>query len=179
MVCDRCIMAVERTLHELDLTPVSLELGKVVVENELDADKKESLREALTALGFELLDNRRHQTVENIKNCIIRFVRSQGCPLPQNLSSFLVQELHQDYSSLSKLFSDIEGRTIERYYIEQRIERVKELINDDELTLTQIALKMNYSSLAYLSNQFRNVTGITPSQFKTHTGNTRKALDKI
>lgn len=96
-----------------------------------------------------------------------------------NLSDYLSSELHQDYSALSKLFSEVEGKTIERYYIEQRVERVKELIKYDELSLTQIAWKMNYSSTAYLSSQFKGVTGMTPTQFKNLKENTRKSLDKI
>ena len=95
------------------------------------------------------------------------------------LSDYLVSQLHQDYSSLSKLFSEVEGKTIERYYIELRIERVKELIRYDELTLTQIAQRMNYSSVAYLSSQFKAVTGMTPSQFRGMKTNTRKPLDQL
>lgn len=179
MVCDRCKMAVDKTLRDEGLTPLNVELGEVKVNEDIDKDKRETLKKELQDLGFELLDDRREQTIEKIKNAIIRLVHYRDNNTSLNLSSFLSSELHQDYSALSKLFSEVEGKTIDRYYIEQRIERVKELIKYDELSLTQIALKMNYSSTAYLSNQFKSVTGMTPSQFKSLKVNTRKALDKI
>lgn len=179
MVCDRCKMAVDRTLRDNDLQPVSVELGEVTVEGDIDAATRSSVRAGLERLGFELLDDKRHQTIDKIKSSIIRLVHYRDNNSTLNLSDFLSSELHQDYSALSKLFSEVEGKTIERYYIEQRIERVKELIKYDELTLTQIALKMNYSSTAYLSSQFKSVTGMTPTQFKVLKENTRKPLDKI
>lgn len=179
MVCDRCKMAVDRTLRDNGLQPVSVELGEVTVEGDIDAAMRSSVRTGLERLGFELLDDKRHQTIDKIKSSIIRLVHYRDNNSTLNLSDFLSSELHQDYSALSKLFSEVEGKTIERYYIEQRIERVKELIKYDELSLTQIALKMNYSSTAYLSSQFKSVTGMTPTQFKALKENTRKPLDKI
>ena len=179
MVCDRCKMAVDKTLRSNGLTPVSVELGEVKIGENLQGYKRKKVGEALASLGFELLDDKRHQTIDKIKSAIIRLVHYRDNNSTLNLSSFLTSELHQDYSSLSKLFSEVEGKTIERYYIEQRIERVKELIKYDEMSLTQIALKMNYSSTAYLSSQFKSVTGMTPSQFKASKVNLRKSLDKI
>ena len=179
MVCDRCKMAVGQTLRTMGLHPLNVELGEVKIEEALSNDQRSELRNALEKLGFELLDDKRQQTIDKIKSAIIRLVHYLDNNSSLNLSTFLSSELHQDYSALSKLFSEVEGKTIERYYIELRIERVKELIKYDELSLTQIALKMNYSSTAYLSSQFKSVTGMTPSQFKNMKANTRIALDKI
>lgn len=179
MVCDRCKMAVNDTLVKSGLHPLNVDLGVVKIEDNIAPEQREELRKNLEALGFELLDDKRKQTIDQIKSHIIKLVHYQNNNSTENLSDYLSKELHQDYSSLSKLFSEVEGKTIERYYIEQRIERVKELIKYDELSLTQIAMKMNYSSTAYLSSQFKSVTGMTPSQFKALKENTRIPLDKI
>lgn len=179
MVCDRCKMAVSQTLQQLDLHPTKVELGEVSVEEVLSSSQLATLRTALKELGFELLDDRRQQTIDHIKSALIRLVHYHDNQSSTNLSDYLSSELRQDYSALSKLFSEVEGKTIERYYIELRIERVKEFIRYDELTLTQIALRMNYSSVAYLSSQFKSVTGMTPSQFKGMKDNLRTPLDKL
>lgn len=179
MVCDRCKMAVDKTLREQGLHPMSVELGEVTLDDTLTDTKRAELRGELEKLGFELLDDRRQQTIDRIKSAIIRLVHYRDNNSQLNLSDFLASELHQDYSALSKLFSEVEGKTIERFFIEQRIERVKELIKYDELSLTQIAVKMNYSSTAYLSSQFKSVTGMTPTQFKALKRNTRRGLDTI
>lgn len=180
MVCDRCKMAVDHTLRNEGLHPTNVDLGEVNIEEDaLNKEQRERLRNELEQLGFELLDDKRQQTINKIKNAIIQLVHYRDNNSTLNLSDYLSSELHQDYSALSKLFSEVEGKTIERYYIEQRVERVKELIKYDELSLTQIAWKMNYSSTAYLSSQFKGVTGMTPTQFKNLKENTRKALDKI
>ena len=179
MVCPRCKMAVERILKSEGLQPVSVELGDVVVEGSLSKSQLDTLRRDLEADGFELLDDRREQLIGKVKAAIIRLVHYQDHRSLVNLSDFLSEELRQDYSSVSKLFSEVENKTIERYYIEQRIERVKELIRYDELSLTQIAHQMNYSSVSYLSSQFKSVTGMTPSQFKSLKDNVRKGLDEI
>lgn len=179
MVCDRCKMAVDRTLRYNGLHPLNVELGEVKVEEDVADDKRQVIRADLEKLGFELLDDKRQQTIDKIRGAIIRLVHYRDNNSQLNLSDYLSSELHQDYSALSKLFSEVEGKTIERYFIEQRIERVKELIKYDELSLTQIAMKMNYSSTAYLSSQFKSVTGMTPTQFKTLKQNTRRSIDKI
>lgn len=179
MVCDRCIMAVNKTLKDNGLTPLNVELGKAEIDGDISKEKREKIREDLKNIGFELLDDHRHQTIEKIKTAIIQLVHYNNNYSQVNLSDYLQDKLHQDYSALSKLFSEYSSKTIERYYIEQRIERVKELLTYGELSLTQIALKMNYSSVAYLSSQFKSVTGMSPSQFKKMQENTRKGLDKI
>ena len=179
MVCDRCKMAVSQTLQQVGLHPQKVELGEVSVEEDPSSTQLSTLRVALKELGFELLDDRRQQTIDHIKSALIRLVHYHDNQSSTNLSDYLSSELRQDYSALSKLFSEVEGKTIERYYIELRIERAKEFIRYDELTLTQIALRMNYSSVAYLSSQFKSVTGMTPSQFKSMKGNLRTPLDKL
>ena len=179
MVCDRCKMAVSQTLQQVGLHPQKVELGEVSIEEDPSSVQLSTLRTALKELGFELLDDRRQQTIDHIKSTLIRLVHYHDNQSSTNLSDYLSSELRQDYSALSKLFSEVEGKTIERYYIELRIERVKEFIRYDELTLTQIALRMNYSSVAYLSSQFKSVTGMTPSQFKAMKDNLRTPLDKL
>lgn len=179
MVCDRCKMAVSQTLQQVGLHPKKVELGEVSIEEDPSSVQLSTLRTALKELGFELLDDRRQQTIDHIKSALIRLVHYHDNQSSTNLSDYLSSELRQDYSALSKLFSEVEGKTIERYYIELRIERVKEFIRYDELTLTQIALRMNYSSVAYLSSQFKSVTGMTPSQFKGMKDNLRTSLDKL
>lgn len=179
MVCDRCKMAVSQILQQLDLHPIKVELGEVSIDENPSSAQLFTLRTALEQLGFELLDDRRQQTIDHIKSALIRLVHYHDNQSSSNLSDYLSSELHQDYSALSKLFSEVEGKTIERYYIELRIERVKELIRYDELTLTQIAFRMNYSSVAYLSSQFKSVTGMTPSQFKSMKDILRTPLDKL
>lgn len=179
MVCDRCILAVDKMLRDAGLSPIHVELGLAKIAENIDSQKRDEVRFQLEKLGFELLDDRRQQTIAQIKSVIISLVHYHDNKSTLNLSESLSRELHSDYSALSKLFSEFTGKTIERYYIEQLIERVKELIFYDELSLTQIAFKMNYSSVAYLSSQFKNVTGMTPSQFRALKKNTRKGLDQI
>lgn len=179
MVCDRCVMAVKSLLANLGLNAIEVELGKAAVEGPLDARQTEALRQGLLQLGFELLDDRRQQTINRIKSLIIQLAHYHDNRITLNLSSYLSAELHADYGALSKLFSECTGMTIEHYHILQRVEKVKELITYNELTLTQIAQKMNYSSVAYLSSQFKQVTGMTPSAFKLMQGNHRKSLDKV
>ncbi len=179
MVCDRCKMAVDKILRDAGLTPVEIELGTVRIEEEVNGLIHDRLASDLAAIGFELLDDRRQQMIDQIRSAVIRLVHYRGNQSSVNLSDYLSNEFHSDYSGLSRLFSEFVGKTLERYYIEQRIERVKELIFYDELSLTQIAFQMNYSSVAYLSSQFKSVTGMTPSQFRTLRGKARKPLDKV
>jgi len=179
MVCDRCIMAVHKTIEDMGLKPVEVKLGSATIEGTINEDQRQELREKLQAIGFELLDDQRQRTIEQIRTAIIELVQYNNNNTPINLSAYLSKKLGQDYSSLSKLFSEYASKTIERYYMEMRIERVKELLTYGELTLSQIALKLNYSSTAYLSSQFKSVTGMTPSQFKKMQGDKRRKLDKI
>ncbi len=161
------------------LTPVDIELGKAVIKGPVGEQQRSRIARSLHQLGFELLDDRSLQIIEQIKAAVIRLVHYKGNSTAVNLSNYVQQELHQDYSALSKLFSEYTSMTLERYYIEQRVERVKELLTYNELNITEIALSMNYSSVAYLSAQFKSVTGMTPSQFRQISGNKRRELDRI
>ena len=137
------------------------------------------LRRELEALCFELLDDRRMQLIEQVRHLVIDLVHHKNSALRTNLSDYLTEHLHHDYSALSKLFSEVTGTTIEKYFIAQKIERVKELLVYDELSLSQIADLLNYSSTAHLSAQFKSVTGMTPSRFKQEKKNLRKPLDAV
>ena len=179
MVCDRCKMAVEQVLKDVGLTPERIDLGEVWVSDVPTEAQLAQLKTRLEALGFEQLDNQRQQMIERMKTAIIALVHHHQGNKTLNLSVYLSQLLHRDYSALSKLFSEVTGLTIERYFIMQRIERVKELIRYDELTLTEIAYQMNYSSVAHLSSQFRSVTGMTPTQFRFMKTAQRANLDEV
>ena len=179
MVCDRCKMAVEQVLKDVGLTPERIDLGEVWVSDVPTEAQLAQLKTRLEALGFELLDDQRQQMIERMKTAIIGLVHHHQGNKTLNLSVYLAQLLHRDYSALSKLFSEVTGLTIERYFIMQRIERVKELIRYDELTLTEIAYQMNYSSVAHLSSQFRSVTGMTPTQFRFMKTAQRANLDEV
>lgn len=179
MVCNRCKMVVNSELEKLGLTPVSVELGEVeIAENSIEPIKDVLLKQ-LQALGFDLIDDKKSRIIEKTKNVIIDFVHYQNNDLKVNLSEKLSEELHYDYNYLSNLFSEVEGTTIEKYFIAQKIEKVKELLVYDELSLSEIAFQLNYSSVAYLSNQFKKVTGLTPSHFKQIKHDKRKTLDEV
>ena len=179
MVCDRCVMAVRDVLVRHGLSPVSVELGHAVIDGSVDDTNLKSIGKDLESIGFELLNDKKERIVEKIKTLIISSVHNDNASVNVNLSSFLSSNLHSEYSALSRLFSAHTGITIEKYYIFQRIERVKELLSYGELTLSQIADTLGYSSTAYLSSQFKSVTGITPSRFKSGTTELRKPLDKV
>lgn len=179
MVCNRCILVVQNELEKLGLEFSGIKLGEVILENKPTALQKQNLQKALVALGFELIDNKKSRIIEQIKNFIIDWVQHQNIDTKTNLSDALSSALHHDYNYLSNLFSEIEGTTIEKYFIAQKIEKVKELLVYDELTLSEIAYQLNYSSVAYLSNQFKKVTGLTPSHFKQIKEDKRKPLDKV
>lgn len=179
MVCNRCILVVKQELNKLDIDDGKVTLGEVETSVELPTEKVGQLSKNLSAVGFELLDNARQQLIEKIKNIIIKQVHYNDEEKLHNYSDILSKTLHKDYTYLSSLFSDVEGITIEKYIINQKIERVKEFIIYDELTLSEIAYKLGYSSVAHLSNQFKKVTGLTPTHFKQVGQQKRKPLDKI
>lgn len=179
MVCNRCIMVVQSELDKLGVVVKNISLGRVVLEKKLTSSEKKQLKEILEPLGFEVIDNKKSRMIEQIKNSIITLVHHQDADTKVNLSNLLSQELHHDYNYLSGLFSEVEGTTIEKYYIAQKIEKVKELLVYDELSLSEIAFRLNYSSVAHLSSQFKKVTGLTPSHFKKVGLEKRKPLDKV
>lgn len=179
MVCNRCIAAVKSELHKLSIEPASVTLGEVELKQALSSDLKEKFRVALQSEGFALIDDRRSRLIEQIKTLIIELVHYRDNDLRVNLSDFLSDKVHLDYHYLSDLFSEVTGSTIEKYFIAQKVERVKELLVYDELSLNEIALQMNYSSAAHLSAQFKKVTGFTPGYYKKIRENKRKPLDEV
>lgn len=179
MVCTRCEMAVKTELDKLNISFSEMQLGEVTLQSVLEEDEKEALAKNLTNLGFELLDDKISQTIERIKNLIVGLVHYQDLKLKVNLSSYIADDLQQDYSALSNLFSETEGVTIEHYFIAQKIERVKELLLYNELSLSEIAYQLHYSTVAHLSNQFKKTTGITPTQFKRSNEVKRKQIDEV
>ena len=179
MVCNRCINAVQQVFGNLGHPAFRISLGEVETANPLDAHDLEKLRKSLLGQGFELIDDTKSRIIEKIKNIVVQSIHHTSDDLKVNYSEYIKSHLHRDYAYLSSLFSEIEGTTIEKYIILQKIERVKELLVYDELTLSEIADQMGYSNVAYLSNQFKKVTGLTPSHFKQVKENKRKPLDEV
>ncbi len=179
MVCNRCILVVRQELDKLSIQYRDVALGEVEVDDEINKEQIEQFRSNLETLGFELLDDSKQQVIEKIKNAIIKWVHYKKGDKQYKFSAILSEKLHRDYSYLSNLFSEVEGITIEKYIINQKIEKVKELIIYDQLSLSEIAYKVGYSSVAHLSAQFKKVTGLTPSHFKQVGQNKRKPLDNI
>jgi len=179
MVCHRCRMVVKQELEKQGLHALTVELGEVELSDSISDTQKKQLNTALEQLGFELIDDKKSKIIERIKTLIVELVHQRDNDINTNLSDYLVAQLHHDYHYLSNLFSEVEGTTIEKYFIAQKIEKVKELLVYDELSLSEIAFQLNYSSVAYLSSQFKKVTGLTPSHFKTIKGNKRKSLDEV
>jgi len=179
MVCQRCKMVVGMELEKLHLHPVNIALGEVLIEEkELPKAQLNELSAALKAAGFELIDDKRSTLIEQIKTFVIDTVHYKDEVPEKNYSVLLSQHLHHDYSYLSRLFSEVEGITIEQFIINRKIEKVKELLTYDELSLSQIAYQLGYSSTAHLSAQFKKLTGFTASQFKQMRDKNRKPLDE-
>jgi len=151
MVCSRCKMVVKNELIKFGLQPSSVELGEVIISDELDMLKKEQLNQVLLSLGFVLIDDKKSRIIEKIKTEIIELVHHSDLQLKSKFSNYISNQLHHDYNYLSNLFSEVEGTTIEQYLISQKIEKVKELLVYDEFSLSEIAIQMNYSSVSHLS----------------------------
>ncbi len=179
MVCSRCKMVVKSELEKLGLQLLAVDLGEVEAIEPITSEQKSNIAEHIKIFGFELIDDKRSRVIEKIKTLIIELVHQQNAQLNTNLSDYLSKHLAQDYSSLSNLFSEVEDTTIEKYFINQKIEKVKELLLYDELTLSEIAFQMNYSSVAYLSNQFKKVTGFSPSHYKQLKDKKRKQIEDL
>lgn len=179
MVCSRCIMVVKEQFEKHGLTPVSVLLGEVELHSNPGPKQLEEIGTALRGFGFEILDDQRKQQIEHIKAFIIQKVQSGEVDDHINLSDFISKKLHKEYSHISRLFSEVEGITIEQYFILQKIEKVKEWLIYDELTLSEISWKLGYSSVAHLSTQFKKITGMTPTAFKKMGASNRKSLDQI
>jgi|SRR5690606_14109433 len=179
MVCNRCILVVRQEIEKLGLQVETIKLGEVTLSGKMADQHRKSIATVLEPLGFELIDDKKSQLIEQIKTVVIKWVREQDGERTVNLSDILADQLQHDYNYLSNLFSEVEGITIEKYHIAQKIERVKELLVYDELSLGEIAYQLGYSSVAYLSNQFKKVTGLSPSHFKKIKEDKRKPLDEV
>ncbi len=181
MVCQRCCLAVENILMKSGITYDKVATGEIHLPMELSDEQTAKLAADLHAIGLELIDNRRSSLIERIKNLVIKKARNEVDEKEKKttLSVYLSKNLHHEYTYLSSLFSSVEGRTIEYYFILQRIEKVKELLVYNELTLSEIAFEMDFSSVAHLSNQFKKVTGLTASHFRQVGALKRRMLDEV
>jgi AraC-like DNA-binding protein len=179
MVSTRCKMAVKEELKKLGLHFMVVDLGEVEVMETITTEQREQLKCALLVSGLELMDDKRAVLIEKIKNAIIEKVHYSDQIIKINFSDFLSERLGLDYTYLSNFFSEVQGTTIEQFIICHKIERIKELIIYGELNITEIAYKMNYSSVAHLSNQFKKVTGLSPSHFKQLKEKRRKPIEEI
>ncbi|OQP63374.1 AraC family transcriptional regulator [Niastella vici] len=179
MVCLRCKMVVREELTKLGIHFTSVELGEVEVMENISAEQKEQIKTALLRSGLELMDDKKSILIQKIKNVIIEKVHYSEEPLAVNFSEYLSQKLNYDYTYLANLFSEVQGTTIEKFLIANKIERVKELLVYNEFNLTEIAYRMHYSSVAHLSAQFKKVTGLTPSHFKQLKNKRRSMLDEM
>ncbi|GEP52695.1 hypothetical protein FNO01nite_33670 [Flavobacterium noncentrifugens] len=172
-------MAVLSELEKLGIKPLLVELGEIELADQISDNEKSMLSTRLQLLGFELIDDKKSQIIERIKTLIIDLVHNRDNDLKTNLSVFIAADLGQDYSALSNLFSEVEGTTIEQYFISQKIERVKELLMYNELSLSEIAWQLNYSSVAHLSKQFKKITGLTPTFYKQLKDRKRRQIDDL
>jgi AraC-like DNA-binding protein len=172
-------MVVKQAFEKVGLVPLIVNLGEVEVPTEPTKVQLQKLQQQLQTSGFELLDDQKQKLIEKIKNIIIKKVQGGEIEEHFSITEFLLRSIHRDYSYLSRLFSEVEGITIEQFFILQKIEKVKEWLVYDELTLSEIAWKLGYSSVAHLSAQFKKVTGLTPSQLKKLGTHYRKSLDNI
>jgi len=181
MVCNRCISTVEGILEQASIPYHKVLLGEIHLLNSITQVQKNYLQTQLSKVGFELIDNYVGGLIEKIKHLVIQKARNEldKKEMKLNLSAFLSENLNYEYTHLSSVFSSVEGRTIENYFIEQRIEKAKELLVYGQMTLSEIAFELEYSSTAHLSGQFKKITGLTPSYFKKVGIAKRKALDKI
>jgi AraC-like DNA-binding protein len=179
MVSLRCKMVVKEELKKLGLHFIMVDMGVVDIMENINEEQRKQIRDALLKSGLELMDDKKAVLIEKIKTVIIEMVHYDD-ELPKiNFSDYLSEKLHYDYTYLANLFSEVQGTTIEKFIIAHKIERVKELIIYDELNLTEIAWNMHYSSVAHLSNQFKKLTGLTPSHFKKLKNKRRQAIEDI
>ena len=179
MVCIRCQMVVKAELEKLGVQYVDVKIGEANTIEDVSKEQLQKLDVALRKSGLELMDDKRSILVEKIKSVIIELVHYTDEQIKINLSDYLSEKLNYDYTYLANLFSEVKGITIEKFYLTHKIEKVKELIVYDELNLSEIAYKLHYSSVAHLSNQFKKITGLTPSHFKNLKNKRRRTLEDV
>jgi AraC-like DNA-binding protein len=172
-------MVVKSELEKLGLHYTTVELGEAVIKEDISQEQIGHLDLALKKSGLELMDDKKSILVERIKAVIIELVHYTDDQIKVNLSDYLSEKLNHDYTYLANLFSEVKGTTIEKFYLAHKIEKVKELLVYDELNLTEIAWKLHYSSVAHLSNQFKKITGLTPSHFKNLKHKRRTAIGNV
>jgi AraC family transcriptional regulator len=176
MVCQRCILSVENIIKNLNIRQAKVDLGRIILQVELDAKLFKQLLHNIELVGFEVITSKEEITIEKVKNIIRDIVESKNIKNTV-VSSIITSELGINHSKISKLFSTSEGKTIEKYLIEVKIEKVKELIKYNELSISEISYELNYSSPQHLARQFKQITGMTSSEFKLN--GERLELDKI
>jgi AraC-like DNA-binding protein len=179
MVSARCKLAVKEALRNIGLHFIVVDLGEVEIMENISPELREQLKITLHDTGLELMDDKKAILIEKIKNTIIDMVHHSNEIIKTNFSDFLSEKLNHDYTYMANLFSEVQGTTIGQFIIDHKIERIKELIMYDELNITEIAWKMNYSSVAHLSNQFKKATGLTPSHFKQLRVKKRSPIEEI
>lgn len=179
MVCIRCKLVVKDELTKLGLKYITVELGEAELADSVSPAQREQIRAALLQSGLELMDDKKSVLIQKIKNVIIEMVHYSEEPLTINFSRFLSEKLDHNYTYLANLFTEVQGMTIEKFIIAHKVERVKELLVYNELTLTQIAYKLHYSSVSHLSAQFKKVTGLTPTFFKNLKDKRRSMLENV
>lgn len=181
MVCHRCVLSVQEILNNLGIPFHEVIVGEIHLFNRIDNNARNNLKIRLEKIGLELIDSRMGELIEKIKQLVIKKARNEVDENERKikLSNYLASRLHQEYTYLSRLFSDTEGRTIENFFIMHRVEKAKELLVYGQLNLSEIAFELDYSSVAHLSGQFKKVTGLTPSHFKEIGAAKRKTLDQI
>ena len=179
MVCIRCKMVVKSELDRLGLQYANIELGEAEIYGELTSEKKTELDTTLKKQGLELMNDMKSMLIEKIKIIIIELIHYSDYPLKINLSNFLTSKLNYDYTYLANLFSEVQGTTIEHFFIYHKIETIKELLVYDELSMKEIAFKLHYSSVAHLSHQFKKITGLSPSHFKQLKRKRRISLEDL
>ena len=179
MVSIRCKMVVKSELEKVGLQYTVVDLGEVEIKEDVTPEQLDRLSIGLKKSGLELMDDKKSILVEKIKGVIVELVHYMEDPIKVNLSDYLSEKLNHNYTYLANLFSEVKGTTIEQFYLSHKIEKVKELLVYDELNLTEIAYKLHYSSVAHLSNQFKKITGLTPSHFKNLKHKRRGTLENV
>lgn len=179
MVSQRCKMVVKEILASLRLSCVMVDLGEIELKNIISDEKREALKKALAVTGLELMDDKRAVLIEKIKNVIIELVHYTETIPKINYSEYISQKLNHDYTYLANIFSEVKGITIQQFIIIHKIERAKELLIYDEMNLTQISYVLDYSSVSHLSNQFKKITGLSPSHFKQLKNKRRLPIENL
>jgi AraC-like DNA-binding protein len=179
MVSNRCKLAVKDELKKLGLHYIMVDLGEAEIMEDLSDEARESVKTALLSAGFELMDDKRSVLIEKIKNSVIEMIYHSNEIIKTKFSHYLSRKLNYNYTYLANLFSEVQGITIEQFIISHKIEKIKELLIYGELSISEIAWKMNYSSVAHLSNQFKKIAGLTPSHFKQLKEKKRRPIDEI